>query len=94
MRKRKLRIQVTPELLRTSAAREAPRIGQYGWRPTQTDLNQLRASTRDAIAYRVLFRSWRRAGFRTRTIKKLAGRRPAHEFRTQSAKAPDAAFAS
>ena len=74
MRKSKLRIQVTPELLQASAARAAPRIGAYGWRPRPQDLAQLKTSTRDPIAYRTLFRGWRKAGFRTQTIRKLAGR--------------------
>ena len=93
-RKRKFRVPPTPEFLRDVASREARRIGQYGWRPTQMDLAQLRASTGDATAYKIAIRGWRAAGFRVRAIKKLAGRGPAHEFRTQSAKAPDAAFAS
>jgi hypothetical protein len=77
MRKRKPHLQITPELLRSTASREAPYIGQYGWRPTQKDLTQLRASTRDAIAYRILARAWRTAGFRVRAIRKIAGRAPA-----------------
>jgi hypothetical protein len=93
-RQRKFRVPPTPEFLCVVAKREAPRIGSYGWRPTQADLAQLRASTGDAVAYRTTMRAWRAAGFRVRAIKKLAGRGPAHEFRTQSAKAPDAAFAS
>jgi hypothetical protein len=93
-RQRKFRVPPTPEFLCVVANREARRIGSYGWRPTQADLAQLRASTGDAIAYRTTMRAWRAAGFRVRAIKKLAGRGPAHEFRTQSAKAPDAAFAS
>ena len=76
MRKRKLRIQVTPELLQAGAAREAPRIGAYGWRPTPHDLAQLRQSTGDARAYRVLAKGWRKAGFRTSAIMKFAGRSP------------------
>jgi hypothetical protein len=93
-RKRKFRIPPTPELLRVSATREARRVGQYGWRPTPHDLVQLKASTSDARAYRMLFRGWRAAGFKVRAIRKLAGRVRNSEFRTQSAKAPDAAFAS
>jgi hypothetical protein len=76
VRKRKLRIQVTPELLQAGAAREAPRIGAYGWRPSPHDLARLRQSTGDPIAYRTLFRGWRKAGFRTQAVKKLAGRGP------------------
>jgi hypothetical protein len=74
--KRKLHISLTPEFLRDVASRGARRIGQYGWRPTQKDLAELRASTRDAIAYRIAVRSWRAAGFRVRAIQKLAGRSP------------------
>ena len=82
MRRSKLRIQVTPELLQAGAAREAPRIAAYGWRPSQHDLAQLRTSTRDATAYRTLFRSWRKAGFRTSAIMKFAGRAPANRNAT------------
>jgi len=92
-RQRKFRVLPTPEFLITVAKRAAPRIGSYGWRPTQADIAQLRDSTGDAIAYRATMRAWRKAGFKVRAIKKLAGR-PAHEFRAQSAEAPDAAFAS
>jgi len=77
MRKRKFHVPLAPEFLRVVAKREAPRIGSYGWRPTHPDLTQLRASTRDAIAYRATMRAWRAAGFRVRTIRKLAGRAPA-----------------
>jgi surfactin synthase thioesterase subunit len=91
-RTQKLHVPPTPEFLRGIANREARRIGQYGWRPTQEDLAQLRSSTGDTIAYRVTMRAWRKAGFRVRALRKLAGRSPAHEFRTQSAKAPDAAL--
>jgi len=77
-RQRKFRVLPTPEFLITVAKRAAPRIGEYGWRPKPHDLAQLRASTDDARAYRVLFRGWRKAGFRVHAIKKLAGRpRPA-----------------
>ena len=82
MRRRKLRIRQTPELLRTIAARETPRVGAYGWRPRPHDLVQLRQSTSDARAYRTLFRGWRKAGFRTSAIMKLAGRVPANRTAT------------
>jgi hypothetical protein len=75
-RKRKFHVPPTPEFLCVVANREARRIGQYGWRPTQADLAQLRASTGDAIAYRTTMRAWRAAGFRVRAIQKLAGRSP------------------
>ena len=92
-RQRKFRVLPTPEFLITVAKRAAPRIGSYGWRPTREDIAQLRDSTGNAAAYRATMRAWRKAGFKVRAIKKLAGR-PAHEFRAQSAEAPDAAFAS
>ena len=72
--KAKLRVPETPEYLRSSAAREAPRIAAFGWRPRAQDLANLRASTRYAIAYRATLRAWRRAGFGIRAIRKLAGR--------------------
>jgi hypothetical protein len=92
-RQRKFRVLSTPEFLHAVAKRAAPRIGSYGWRPTQTDIAQLRDSTGDAAAYKATVRAWRRAGFKVRAIKKLAGR-PAPKFRTQSAESADAAFAS
>jgi hypothetical protein len=67
---------ITPEYLRNLALRQAPYIGRFGWRPTENDLTELRQSTRDAIAYRTLGRAWRQAGFKTATIRKLAGRAP------------------
>jgi hypothetical protein len=76
MKKSKLQTTVTPELLRSLALRQAPYIGQYGWRPSDKDLAELRQSTRDAIAYRVLLRAWKKAGFRAATVRKLAGRAP------------------
>ena len=81
MKKSKLRVPVTPEFLRSSSALEAPRIGQYGWRPSQHDLAQLRQSTRDPVAYRTMVRAWRTTGFRVRAIRKFAGR-PAPELTT------------
>jgi hypothetical protein len=68
----------TPEILRAEAAREAPRISCFGWRPSPRDLGQLRASTQDAIAYRIFARAWRRAGFKIIAIRRLAGRAPRH----------------
>ena len=92
---RKLRIRVTPELLQAGAAREAPRIGAYGWRPRPHDLVQLRQSTNDARAYRILFRGWRKAGFKVRAVKKLAGRKSVNsEFRAHRRESADAANAS
>ena len=72
--KRKFHIRQTPKYLRSLARREARHIGQYGWRPSKQDLAQLRASTRDAIAYRTLMRAWRFAGFKSGIIRRLAGR--------------------
>jgi len=86
-RKQKFRVPLTPEFLRDVASREARRIGQYGWRPTQMDLAQLRASTGDATAYKIAMRGWRAAGFRVRAIQKLAGRSPRKidfEFRAEA----------
>jgi hypothetical protein len=74
--KTKLRVPKTPEFLRSEAKREAPRVGAYGWRPTNRDLEQLRASTQDAAAYRICARAWKRAGFKIVAIKRLAGRAP------------------
>jgi len=82
MRKRKLQIRETPEFLRNRAQRNAPRISQFGWRPTKDDLAQLRAATGDPVAYRIAAKSWRAAGFKIRAIRKLAGRV------SQRAKAP------
>jgi hypothetical protein len=81
-RKQKLHVLPTPEFLCVVANREARRIGTYGWRPTQADLAQLRASAGDAIAYRTTMRAWRKAGFRVRAIRKLAGRMPANRNAT------------
>jgi hypothetical protein len=72
--KRRLHTRETPGYLRSLAAREALYIVQRGWRPSRKDLSQLKASTRDAIAYRTLVRAWRAAGFRAGAIRKLAGR--------------------
>lgn len=60
--------------LRKRARRRARRIRKHGWRPCENDLAQLKASTRDAIAYRITARAWRAAGFRTVAIRRLAGR--------------------
>ena len=94
-RKQKFRAPPTPELLCVVANREARRIGTYGWRPTQADLAQLRASTGDAVAYRTTMRAWRAAGFRVRAIQKLAGRSPRKidfEFRAHQRESADAAL--
>src|SRR5262249_48860706 len=72
--RRKPHVRQTPELLRYRARREAQEIVQYGWRPSKRSISQLKASTRDAIAYRILMRAWRGAGFKARTIQRLAGR--------------------
>jgi hypothetical protein len=71
-----MKIQVTPEYLRVTATRAAQEIARYGWRPTKSDLANLRTSTGDAIAYRTLIRAWRTAGFRVAAVRKLAGRAP------------------
>jgi len=79
MAKRKYRIpqHLLFEQMRVQAARQAQRIGGHGWRPSQRDLQDLRKSLKDARAYRLLAKSWRRAGFRISTIRKFAGRAPA-----------------
>jgi hypothetical protein len=93
-RQRKFQVLSTPEFLHVIAKRATPRISQFGWRPSQQDLAELRASTGDARAYRAMLRSWRRAtGFKVQTLRKLAGR-PAPKFRTQSAESADAACIS
>jgi hypothetical protein len=74
MKKRKTSIRITPEYLRSLASREAGCIAKYGWRPSKKALAQLRASKRDAIAYRTMLRAWRTAGFKTGAIRRLAGR--------------------
>jgi uncharacterized protein (DUF2461 family) len=78
MAKRK-RYQIPQHLLieqmRVYAQRQAQQIGGHGWRPHKDDLRDLRESLKDARAYRVLAKSWRRAGFRISTIRKFAGRR-------------------
>jgi hypothetical protein len=75
--KTKLRAK-TAEILRCEALREAPRISRFGWRPSSRDLEQLRASTQDAAAYRICARAWKRAGFKIIAIRRLAGRAPRH----------------
>ena len=77
MRRRKLQTRTTtPEFARSRARRDATSVGIYGWRPSKHDLANLRASTRDPIAYRIMMRAWRTAGFRARAVRKLAGRSP------------------
>jgi len=62
--------------MRSRARRDASGVGAFGWRPTAHELANLRASTRDAIAYRTMLRAWRAAGFSLTTIKRIAGRIP------------------
>jgi hypothetical protein len=64
------------EQMRVHAQRRAPRIASWGWRPSKSDLHDLRESTKDATSYRVFAKAWKRAGFRISTIKKFAGRAP------------------
>jgi hypothetical protein len=73
---KKNRVRITPELLRSSAHRAAGHITQYGWRPSEHDLAELRASTGDGRAYRVLMRAWRGRGFKVAALKRLVGRAP------------------
>jgi len=68
--------------MRVEAQRRAPQIAGWGWRPSQSDLRDLRESLKDARTYRTLARSWRRAGFRISTIRKFAGRAPANRNAT------------
>jgi hypothetical protein len=78
--RRKYQMQIPPHLfreqLRAHAQRQAPRIASWGWRPKNSDLQDLHKSLKDAQAYRTLARAWRQAGFRTTTIRKFAGRSP------------------
>jgi len=60
--------------MRSRARRDAHGVGQYGWRPSKQDLTNLRMSTRDAIAYLIMLRAWRLAGFRVAAIRRLAKR--------------------
>jgi hypothetical protein len=76
MRRKQLKVRVTPEFLRSRARRDASCVGQCGWRPTKSDLANLRTSKQDAIAYRTMVRAWRSAGFKIAAISKLAGRKP------------------
>jgi DNA-binding transcriptional MerR regulator len=76
MRRKQLKVRVTPEFLRSRALRDARNIGQHGWRPSTQDLANLRVSTRDAIAYRTMARAWRSAGFKLAAIRKLAKLKP------------------
>jgi hypothetical protein len=70
------------EHMRVQAQRRAPRIVSWGWRPSQGDLRDLRESLKDAHIYRVLAKAWRRAGFRTSAIMRIAGRMPANRKAT------------
>jgi hypothetical protein len=72
--RRQLQARVTPEYLRSLARRDAQHIGRCGWRPSGEDIQQLKNSRRDALAYRILARAWRAAGFPLTAIKRIAGR--------------------
>jgi len=72
--RKQLQVRATPEYLRSLAHREAQYIGRFGWRPSRQDINQLKASKRDALAYLTLARAWRAAGFSLTAIKRIAGR--------------------
>jgi len=77
MRRRKLQVRtITPEFMQSRARRDAAGVGAYGWRPTAHELANLRASTRDPLAYRTMLRAWRSAGFSTAAIRRLARRTP------------------
>jgi hypothetical protein len=75
MKKAKLHTRETPELLRSRARRDAHHVGRFKWRPSKQELANLRASTRDAIAYRIMARAWRSAGFKIAAIRRLANRK-------------------
>jgi hypothetical protein len=79
MAKKKYRIpqHLLIEQMRVHAQRRAPRIATHGWRPSKSDLQDLRKSLKDARTYRVFARAWRQAGFRALAIRKFAGRVPA-----------------
>ena len=64
------------ELLIANARRAAAEIVRHGWRPSGSEVQRLRFSTKHAPAYAVLFRAWRRAGFKLTAVRKLAGRAP------------------
>jgi hypothetical protein len=75
MRQRKqLQARVTPEYLRSLARRDAQRIARCGWRPSGEDIQRLKNSRRDALAFLTLARAWRAAGFPLTAIKRIAGR--------------------
>src|SRR5262249_36705258 len=76
MRRKQLKLPATPEFLRSRAQRDASGIGRFGWRPSNQDLANLRASTRDTIAYRTMMRAWHSAGFKVAAIRRLARRKP------------------
>jgi hypothetical protein len=77
----RMKIQIPSDLgreqLRIHAQTAAHRIASYGWRPRSSDLQTLQTSLQNPQAYRTLARAWRKAGFRTLAIRKLAGRIPA-----------------
>ena len=73
---RRLQVQISAEFMQSRARRDAAGVGAYGWRPTAHELANLRASTGDPIAYRILLRAWRSAGFSTAAIRRLAQRKP------------------
>jgi len=75
MRRRKLQVRITPEFMRSRARRDAVGVGEHGWRPTAHELANLRASTRDAVAYRTMARAWHSAGFKVAAIRRLARRK-------------------
>jgi hypothetical protein len=62
------------ELLVATARRAAAEIVRYGWRPDGSEVRRLRFSTTHALAYRILARAWRKAGFKLAAVRKLAGR--------------------
>jgi hypothetical protein len=65
---------VTPEYLRSLAARDARDVVRFGWRPRPEHVARLKACTGDAAAFRALAKAWRAAGFPLMAIRRLAGR--------------------
>ena len=91
MAKKKYRIpqHLLFEQMRVHAQRRARAIGVHGWRPSKNDLRDLRESLKDARTFRVFAKAWRRAGFGTCAVMRIAGRTPAN--RKATARQPAAA---
>jgi len=68
--------QITAEFMQSRARRDAAGVGAFGWRPTAHELANLRASTADPIAYKIMLGAWRSTGFSIAAIRRLAQRKP------------------